>query len=207
MTVKQRQHLLAYLGYYEGAIDGEWGSLSQEACEAFQRDFGGIAADGFGGPETDAALKHAVSQDLLKREPEVDGSKDETTAGTFWDEIEFFAREEYRCQCGGKYCNGFPNEPHEATVRYANAIRKRLGVSTRVNSGLRCPTWNSIQGGVANSNHMTGGAVDLGCPDGTTPEAMRAAAEAVMGNTGGIGIYNWGIHIDDGVYSRWDERT
>ena len=25
MTIKQRQNLLAYLGYYVGNIDGEWG--------------------------------------------------------------------------------------------------------------------------------------------------------------------------------------
>lgn len=207
MTDKQRQNLLQYLGYYDGIPDGAWGPKSRAACRAFQTDFGGIAQDGFGGPETDAALKHAVSLGFLKREDATDtnaGSKDKT--GTFWNEIEFFDREEFRCQCGGKYCNGFPNEPHEATVRFADAIRRRVGKPIRVNSGLRCPTWNSIQGGVANSNHMTGGAVDLGCPAGVTPVEMWDAATAVMGNTGGIGIYNWGIHIDDGVYSRWDER-
>jgi hypothetical protein len=208
MTDKQRQNLLQYLGYYDGIPDGAWGPKSQAACRAFQTDFGGIAQDGFGGPETDAALKHAVSLGFLKREDATDtnvGSKDQT--GTFWDEIEFFDREEFRCQCGGKYCNGFLNEPHEATVRFADAIRRRVGKPLRVNSGLRCPTWNSIQGGVANSNHMTGGAMDLGCPAGVTPAEIKDAAEAVMGNTGGIGIYDWGIHIDDGVYSRWDERA
>lgn len=204
MTDKQRQNLLQYLGYYDGIPDGAWGPKSQAACLAFQQDFGGIAQDGFGGPETDAALKHAVSLGFLKRE---DATDTNVSSNTFWDEIEFFTREEFRCQCGGKYCNGFPNEPHEATVRFADAIRRRVGKPLRVNSGLRCPTWNSIQGGVANSNHMTGGAVDLGCPDGVTPAEMKQAAEEVMGNTGGIGIYNWGIHIDDGVYSRWDERS
>lgn len=207
MTAKQRQHLLAYLGYYVGNIDGDWATLSREACRRFQQDFGGIAVDGFGGPETDKALKHAVAIGFLLREPEVVVSKNETTTGTFWAEIEFFDREEFRCQCRGKCCTGFPNEPHEATVRFADAIRRRVGKPIRVNSGLRCPTWNSIQGGVANSNHMTGGAVDLGCPAGVTPAEMKDAAEAVMGNTGGIGIYDWGIHIDDGSYSRWDERA
>ena len=206
MTVTQRQHLLAYLGYYVGTIDGDWGSLSRDACRRFQQNFGGIAADGFGGPETAKALKHAVAIGFLLREPVAEDNNVPTT-GTFWDEIEFFDREEFRCQCGGKYCNGFPNEPHEATVRFADAIRRRVGKPIRVNSGLRCPTWNSIQGGVANSNHMTGGAMDLGCPAGVTPAEMKQAAEDVMGNTGGIGIYDWGIHIDDGVYSRWDERA
>ena len=209
MTIKQRQHLLAYLGYYVGDVDGDWGTLSRTACKAFQKDFGGLDTDGHGGPETDKALIHTIAYGFLRREPEETDTDTKVggKTGTFWDEIEFFDREEFRCQCGGKYCNGFPNEPHETTVRYADAIRRRLGKPINVNSGLRCPTWNSIQGGVANSNHMDGGAVDLGCPAGVTPEEMKQSAEEVMGNTGGIGIYNWGIHIDDGAYSRWDERT
>lgn len=208
MTDKQRQHLLAYLGYYKMNVDGDWGSGSREACKAFQRDRN-LTADGYGGPETDKQLRYAVYNDLEKPEPvedEVVVSKNETTTGTFWDEIEFFDREEFRCQCKGKYCNGFPAEPHEATLRFADAIRKRVGKPIHVNSGLRCPTWNQIQGGVYNSNHMGGGAVDLGCPSGVSPAEMWDAATAVMGQTGGIGIYGWGIHIDDGAYSRWDDR-
>lgn len=203
MTIKQRQHLLAYLGYYVGVVDGDWGSGSRAACTAFQRDVG-ITADGHGGPETDKYLKKAVANDAFKTEPV---QEDKPDTGTFWDEIEFFTREEFRCKCGGKYCNGFPVEPHEATVRFADAIRKRVGKPIPVNSGLRCGTWNTIQGGVANSNHMGGGAVDLGHPAGVTPAQMKAAAEEVMGKTGSIGIYDWGIHIDDGTYSRWDDRT
>ena len=204
MTIKQRQHLLAYLGYYGGQVDGDWGSGSRESCRRFQQD-NGLTADGYGGPETDKALRYAVGNDLQKPEPVVEDINVPTT-GTFWDEIEFFDREEFRCKCGGKYCNGFPAEPHEATVRFADAIRKRIGKPIPVNSGLRCPTWNQIQGGVYNSNHMTGGAVDLGCPFGVSPSEMWDAATAVMGQTGGLGIYGWGIHIDDGTYSRWDDR-
>lgn len=214
MTDQQRQNLLAYLGYYKLTADGDWGSGSRDACRMFQRTYNDITGkniqeDGYGGPETDKALKDAVANDLMKPDqvPEVVGSKNETTTGTFWDEIEFFTREEFRCKCGGRYCNGFPAEPHEATVRYADAVRRRVGKPIPVNSGLRCKTWNQIQGGVSNSNHLTGGAVDLGRPSGVTPAQMKAEADAVMGNTGGIGIYDWGIHIDDGVYSRWDERS
>ena len=65
MTVKQRQHLLAYLGYYVGTVDGDWGSGSRAACTAFQKDFGGITVDGHGGRETDKALKHAVAYDMF----------------------------------------------------------------------------------------------------------------------------------------------
>lgn len=159
MTIRQRQHLLAYLEYYDGPIDGDWGPGSQDACRAFQEDFGGITVDGFGGTETDGALKHAVSLGFLKREEPVSDSG--TSTVTFWDEIQFFTREEFRCQCGGKYCNGFPAEPKEKLVRIADQLRRNLGVPVSIISGLRCERWNAIQGGVADSQHMYGEAMDV----------------------------------------------
>lgn len=177
MTVKQRQHLLAYLGYYVGMVDGDWGSGSREACTAFQKDFGGITVDGHGGRETDKALKHAVAYDMFK----VDNVVEETLTGSFWDEIEYFTRDEFRCKCGGKYCNGFPAEPKEQLVRIADQLRKNLGVPVRVVSGLRCPTWNRLQGGVENSQHMYGEACDV-CASGMS----QLRVETELDNIGGV---------------------
>lgn len=61
MTLKQKQALLAYLGYYNGPLDGLWGEGSQRATIAFQRDFGGISVDGICGEKTEKALKHSVA--------------------------------------------------------------------------------------------------------------------------------------------------
>lgn len=165
MTDTQRQHLLAYLGYYKLTVDGDWGSGSREACKAFQRDRN-LTPDGYGGPDTDKAMRYAVYNGLEKPEP-VDDVPDNnvgdktTPTGTFWDEIEFFDREEFRCKCGGKYCNGYPSEPDERMVRIADQLRKNLGVPITIVSGLRCKTWNAIQGGVSNSQHMYGEAADI----------------------------------------------
>lgn len=162
MTIKQRQHLLAYLGYYVGAIDGDWGAGSKAAATAFQKDMS-LTPDGIGGPETDKALRYAVANDL--ENPTVSFSetvdKESLTTGTFWDEIEYFTREEFRCKCGGKYCNGFPAEPKEQLVRIADQLRKNLGVPITVVSGLRCPEWNRIQKGVKTSQHQYGEALDI----------------------------------------------
>lgn len=155
MTVKQKQNLLAYLGYYVGDIDGVWGTLSKTAMEAFKADFKGFDTPNIPDDAPEKALKHAVAYDLFKTEP----VKDET--GTFWDEIEYFDRSEFKCKCGGKYCNGYPSEPDERMVRIADQLRKNLGVPITVVSGLRCKTWNAIQGGVSNSQHMYGEAADI----------------------------------------------
>ena len=203
MTIRQRQHLLAYLGYYVGTVDGDWGSGSRAACTAFQQDFGGIVVDGHGGTETDKALCHSVAYGMPAKK--VDKSEKEDITGTFWDEIEYFTRDEFRCKCGGKYCNGYPAEPDERMVRIADAIRKRIGKPITVNSGLRCKTHNANVGGVSNSQHLYGTAADLGCPSGCTPSQMASIAEEIMGETGGIGIYSWGIHIDTrSTKSRWN---
>lgn len=182
MTPRQKQGIMGMTAdengqfYYSGSLDGIWGPKSQAAAERFIRDFTGEEA-------------------APAPEP----------TGDFWDDIEFFKREEFRCKCGGLYCKGFPAEPDEQTVRYADEIRRRLGVPLSVNSGLRCKVWNQKNDGASQSLHMTGLACDLGAPKGINPEKMASVAEEVMGNTGGIGIYSWGIHIDSrSVKSRWN---
>lgn len=183
MTAKQKQALLAYLGYYDGGIDGIWGPKSRQAEERFREEFGVEM--------TDTALKDAVVENIFPV-PDVDMGTDR------WEDIRYFTREEFRCKCGGRYCDGFPAEPHMVTVRFADEIRERLGKPIKVNSGLRCPRHNANTPGAAvNSNHMGGGAADLGCPSGSTPSEMYKIAEDVMGDTGGLILYSWGIHIDD----------
>ena len=211
MTNKQRQHLLAYLGYYEMNVDGDWGSGSREACKAFQRDRN-LTPDGYGGPDTDKAMRYAVYNGLEKPEPVDDvpdnnvGDKTTTTV-TFWDKSEFFDRDEFRCQCKGKYCNGFPVEPEEKLVQVCNEIRRRLGVPVSIvdsgGSGVRCTRHNAAVGGVGNSNHLYGRAADL--HSSKSPQEMARVAEEVMGNTGEIGIYSWGIHVGVNCkYSRYN---
>lgn len=191
MTIKQRQNLLAFLGYYVGRIDGVWGQLSKISVTAFQKDFG-LPADGKVDTATEKALKHAVCYGMpAKKEND-------------WDSIKYFQKSEFACKCG-KYCNGYPADIDLKMVKYADAIRERLGKPIPVNSGLRCKQHNANVGGVSNSQHLYGTAADLGCPAGTTPKKMAAIAEEVMGNTGGIGIYSWGIHIDSrSTKSRWN---
>jgi uncharacterized protein YcbK (DUF882 family) len=90
-------------------------------------------------------------------------------------------------------------------VRTVNEIRRRLGFPITIvdsgGSGVRCKQHNANVGGVANSLHLTGNAADL--HSSASPDEMERVAEEVMGQTGEIGIYSWGIHVGIGGYSRF----
>ena len=195
MTNKQKQALLSYLGYYVGSIDGIWGSGSREAAKRFRADYGLSAS---------TSIDAAGEKMLIAA---VAGTAKPQQKADEWANIKYFRKEEFKCKCGGRYCNGYPAEIDMDMVRDADAIRERLGVPLRVNSGLRCRQHNINEGGATNSRHLYGDACDLGKPDGVTVNQMFDTAEGVIGGTGGVGAYNWGIHIDKrGSKARWDER-
>nr|DAH33249.1 MAG TPA: peptidase [Caudoviricetes sp.] len=205
MNVLQVQCLLAYLGYPVGAPDGITGSHTRQAVILFQAAEG-LTADGDPGQETQTALLAAVAAGRMYTPTKTKNAK----TGTFWGDIQYFRRAEFRCQCGGKFCNGFPAEPVEETVRLADEIRRRAGVPLKVNSGVRCTRHNADPnvGGVWNSLHLTGQAIDLAPIGGNISVArLQEIAEQVqaekMPGRGGLGRYSWGVHIDNGKYSRW----
>ena len=199
MTMAQKQCLLRYLGYYSGSLDGIWGEQSQRATIDFQRAYmDQTEVDGVFGAATEKRIREVVaSGEKPKESVQID-----TAAPDWWQDIRYFTRAEFRCPCGK--CGGFPVEPEEKMVRTVDTIRAKLGKPITVNSGVRCQSHNDeLPGSAKNSNHIKGMAADLHC-NTATPAEMKAAAEAVMGKTGGIGLYKWGIHVDAGKYSRWN---
>lgn len=196
MTLKQAQCLLLYLGYSPGWPDGVVGPKTCGAISVFQSEYG-LPATGQPDDTTCKMLVAAVAGTAVK--------VDRPHTGGWWDNIRYFKRSEFRCKCGGKYCDGYPAEIDMTMVKIADEIRSRIGKPITVNSGLRCKTHNANVGGVSNSQHLLGTACDLGCPSGCTPAQMASIAEEIMGDTGGIGIYPWGIHIDTRASkSRWN---
>lgn len=195
MTIEQKQCLLRYLGYNPGPIDGIDGKKTQAAINQFKAEYAAGEDD----------LIKAVSGAITKKQ--VQAPVVENT-GTFWDEIEFFTRKEFRCTC--PRCGGFPVEPDELMVRVVDEIRRRAGVPITIvdsgGSGVRCKEHNAEVGGVANSEHLYGRAADLHSklsPYELYKIAEKVLAEMVPGR-GGLGLYSWGIHVDVGKYSRWN---
>ena len=156
MTAKQKQCLLAYLGYYHGAIDGAIGPQTRAAVLEFQRAEG-LTADGSPGPLTQERLLDAVANGRFRAE--YAQTQDEPT-GTFWDGIRYFTRAEFRCPCGR--CGGFPVEPDETLVRLADRVREHFGAPANVSSGVRCQAHNDeLSGSAKNSYHLRGKAMDF----------------------------------------------
>ena len=216
MTLKQKQALLAYLGCYDGPLDGLWGEKSQWATIDFQRAYMEQEdVDGIFGTATEKRILEVIATG--EKPDKTDCTSDCTNVqnnstinntnnntGTLWDEIKYFKKQEFACKCE-KYCNGYPAEIDMNMVKIADKIRNRIGKPITINSGLRCKTHNANVGGVSNSQHLLGNAADLGCPSGCTPTQMASIAEEIMGDTGGIGTYSWGIHIDTrSTKSRWN---
>lgn len=159
MTNLQKQCLLNFLGYDTGGIGNGWGAKSRNAVEACQEDLN-IPADGVWGPQTEAAVLEAVY------------TYDDATAALepTWDFADLFKGikhwlpEEFRCRCGEyhePYCDGFPVLPDRTLLELADDIRAQFGKPAHRSSAIRCPQHNADEGGVANSRHLSGKALDF----------------------------------------------
>ena len=171
LSPKQKQQFLCFFGCLEESqIDGIWGKQSKEATIKLQRKLG-IKDDGlFGAGTEDACFEALLSGESL---PDIEGVIIIPPTGDFWDEVEFFDKKEMRCKCGGKYCAGYPHEIQPLLMQILDRARRWSGHPIVIVSGLRCETWNELQGGVENSQHKFGEAVDAYFY-GVTPAAALA---------------------------------
>lgn len=88
-----------------------------------------------------------------------------------------FKPEEFKCECGGKYCTGYPSYMKQVELKHIQAIRHHFGKPMEVTCGLRCETYNSIlRGSIENSKHLKGYATDFFMKGVTDTLANRKAA-------------------------------
>ena len=194
MTLTQQQNLLQYLGYYEGRVDGISGPLTERALADFRADNGNPDL----GDELEEVLIGAVFHSRFKGS----AAPEEEYEDDFWSTVQYFGRHEFACKCGR--CGGYPVEPDEAFIRKLDAFRERVGEPVYVNSGIRCPEHNAdpTVGGASDSRHLYGDAADIRCLNKTPRELYDIADELFP--AGGVGLYSWGVHIDDrGYRARW----
>ena len=112
--------------------------------------------DGVYGVDTDRALRH-------------------------WYNVRFYSKnfkpEEFKCECGGRYCTGYPSYMKRVELANLQAIRDHYKRPMTVTCGLRCAPYNrSLAGSIQNSKHLTGYACDFNMPGVTESNAQRKAA-------------------------------
>jgi uncharacterized protein YcbK (DUF882 family) len=86
-----------------------------------------------------------------------------------------FSISEFICKCGcGK------ENIDAKVVNIAQTIRDYLDEPVRINSGCRCTAYNKKVGGVADSTHISGMAIDLSCDSGSRSifNAIKALSTA-----------------------------
>lgn len=144
--VKELQQLLNRNGF-NLAVDGIIGNDTENAIKSIQSKKG-LKVDGIAGADTIKALK----------ETNVDSSSSSTVN---WDKVKYFKKSEFKCQCGGKYCNGYPAEMSSKLIDILEELRVYFGKPITITSGLRCKKHNAAVGGVSNSQHQYGKAADI----------------------------------------------
>lgn len=116
-----------------------------------------------------------------------------------------FSPEEFKCECGGKYCTGYPTYMKQVELKNLQSIRTHFGKPMKITSGMRCHKYNnSLRGSIANSKHTTGYAADFYIAGVTDTLAGRKKAIAWIkklpnhGYTYGNGYNSNGANISAG---------
>lgn len=101
----------------------------------------------------------------------------------------YFKPEEFACKCG---CG--VNNIQEELIKKLNVARNIAGVPFKITSGYRCPEHNKKVGGVANSSHIDGSAVDIYCDNDS--DRFKIILGLLIAGFTRIGIGKDFIHCD-----------
>jgi len=133
LTKEQRQARFKYLGL---------GEYNKENIKKFQKKYlRSRDVDGVYGTNTDNLLRHVYNVKKYTKN---------------------FSPEEFKCECGGRYCTGYPTYMKKVELENLQSIRAHFGKPMTITCGMRCrPYNNSLRGSISNSKHLTGYATDF----------------------------------------------
>lgn len=135
LVIKNLQSLLNKYGY-NLAVDGVVGNATINALKDFQKK-NGLAADGIAGAKTYEKLNGV-------------------TPSTEPYKCKYFKDSEFTCKCG---CG--LNLQKDGIKMIADEIREHFGKPAIITSATRCAKHNKTVGGVSNSRHLEGKAIDI----------------------------------------------
>lgn len=154
LTVKERQKYLKALKLYDGEIDGKESAKLKDSYKKLQNKYfvREKDRDGLYGSDTDILLRNAYKVKTYAKN---------------------FELRDFRCPCGGKYCDGYPVILSTQLLKNIQLIRDKFG-PTDITSGIRCQRYNdSIPGSVKNSYHVKGKASDFANANTSTLSKRR----------------------------------
>lgn len=105
-----------------------------------------------------------------------------------WSKIRHFKEDEFACRCGCGY-----NAINAQLVAALDLARKDAGIGFSISSGCRCKEHNKRVGGVADSAHVHGFAVDIQVNN--SAHRLRVV-KALVRYFDRIGIDKNFIHVD-----------
>lgn len=148
LTLAERKARFKYLGL------GEYNTAN---IKKFQKKYlRSKDVDGVYGINTDRLLRHVYNVKKVTKN---------------------FSPEEFKCECGGKYCTGYPSYMKQVELKNLQTIRNHFGKPMTITCGLRCKTYNNkLRGSINNSKHLTGYAADFYIKGVTDTLANRKAA-------------------------------
>lgn len=148
LTVEKRKAYFEKLGL---------GDYNEANIRAFQKKYlRKKDVDGIYGTDTDNLLRHVYNVKTYTKN---------------------FEPEEFKCECGGRYCTGYPSYMKQVELKNLQSIRAHFGKPMKVTCGLRCRTYNNkLAGSIPNSLHLTGYACDFNMDGVTESTAQRKAA-------------------------------
>ena len=192
--IKKRQMLLSLMSdaqgrfYYDGSIDGKDGPKTQEGARRFLEDYG-FQIQAVTEP---AQVPDNQEMTVMVFSLAADGNKFVSP---------HFRVREFACKDGSDVVLIHPLLPV-----WAEALRTING-AFEPTSSYRTVSYNaSIKDASPKSKHCQGIAMDVPAVK-ATPEELYDLALTLVGESGGLGIYSWGIHIDcRKIKSRWDYR-
>lgn len=131
--------------------DGIIGPDTIAAVKGFQKKEG-LTVDGIIGPQT---LKKMNLSNLPQDSPA-------SSTGVNWSKVKYFKKTEFKCDCNGKYCDGYPAAIDPALVELLEETRAHYGKAMQITSGLRCKKRNAeLAGSSPVSKHLEGKAADV----------------------------------------------
>lgn len=97
----------------------------------------------------------------------------------------------------------FDSEIDPSLKARLDQLRQAWGRDFRLNSGYRDPRANAIAGGVKNSQHLHGKAVDIDTSGWSEQDRQRFISTASKLGFGGVGVYDNALHFDVGPRRAW----